>query len=63
MAPFRLSSPSYCERPALRPHQDDPDVLDAAGSVKLGVGGALDWGVGGGDGDSVGDGGGRGGGG
>ena len=27
--------------PALRPRQDDPDVLGAAGAVELGVGGAL----------------------
>ena len=40
------------------PRQDDPDVLDAAGAVEFGVGGALVGGGGGaGDGDAVGDGG------
>ena len=27
--------------PVIRPRQDDPDVLDGAGAVELGVGGAL----------------------
>ena len=31
--------------PALGPRQDDPDVLDAAGAVEFGVGGALVGGV------------------
>ena len=41
VAPVRLSSPSYCRPRALRPRQDYLDVLDAAGSVEFGVGGAL----------------------
>ena len=60
VAPVRLSSPSYCRPRALRPRQDYLDVLDAAGSVEFGVGGALVGGQGVGDGDTVGDGGGGG---
>ena len=33
--------------PVIWPRQDYPDVLDAAGAVELGVGGALVWGGGG----------------
>ena len=41
VAQVRLSSPIYCRPLALRPRQEDPDVLDAAGAVEFGVGGAL----------------------
>ena len=44
---------------ALRPRQDDPDVLDAAWAVEFGVGGALVGGERAGGGDAVRDGGGR----
>ena len=55
VAQVRLSSPIYCRPRVLRPRQDDPDVLDAAGAVELGVGGALGWGEWAGDGEAVGD--------
>ena len=42
VAPVRLSSPIYCPAaPVIRPRQHDSDMLDAAGAVELGVGGAL----------------------
>ena len=44
---------------ALRPREDDPDVLDAARAVEFGVGGALVGGQWAGEGDAVRDGGGR----
>ena len=44
---------------ALRPREDDPNVLDAARAVEFGVGGALVGGQGAGEGDAVRDGGGR----
>ena len=47
VASARLSSPVYCQPPALGPRQDDPDVLDAGGAVEFGVGDALVGGAGG----------------
>ena len=48
VASVRLSSPIYCQPPALGPRQGEPDVLDGAGAVEFGVGGALVGGQGGG---------------
>ena len=44
---FSSRLPTVGQGQVLRPRQDDPDVLDGAGAVKFGVGGALVGGAGG----------------